>query len=284
MTAYTERDDTRREEKSNKLLKYKTKEEAAKQAEDMVHAYRRGKKVICDTDTRGFKTPEGRDMTEIVVDSSEGFIPLWDSDVTLRWRFQELALVQFENDAEIKSYVRGLMAEGILLWEDAAPIKFKEAQDAWDFEVVIMAENKCRDGGCTLASAFFPDAGRHQLRIYPRMFQQSLKEQKETMAHEIGHIFGLRHFFADVRETAWPVEIFGAHEAFSIMNYGHHSEMTKNDRDDLKTLYCLARARELTHINGTPIRLVRPFSAMRTPNVGLELIAAREVPVRPQGA
>lgn len=283
MSAYTERGDTKREEKSNPVLKYTDRKEADKLCEEYLHVY--GKPgCICDTDVRGFKTPENRSPTEIVVDASDGFIPLWDSDVTLRWRFQELALFQFSNDAEIKTYVRGLLGEGIQLWGDAVPIRFNEAHDAWDFELVVMAENKCRDGGCTLASAFFPDAGRHQLRVYPTMFQQTRKEQVETMAHEVGHIFGLRHFFADIRETAWPVEIFGAHNAFSIMNYGQKSRMTNNDREDLKTLYRLARSRQLTHIGDTPIRLVRPFSAQRAPNVGLDLIAARHVPVQPYPA
>ena len=71
-----------------------------------------------------------------------------------------------------------------------------------------------------LASAFFPDAGRHPLTIYPRMFTQSRKEQVDTLIHEIGHTFGLRHFFAQVSESAWPSVVFGTHQAFSIMNYG----------------------------------------------------------------
>ena len=65
------------------------------------------------------------------------------------------------------------------------------------------------------------------------MFTQARKEQVDTFIHEIGHIFGLRHFFANVSETAWPSEIFGRHENFSIMNYGALSELTDADKDDL---------------------------------------------------
>ena len=52
------------------------------------------------------------------------------------------------------------------------------------------------------------------------MFTQSPEEQVETLIHEIGHVFGLRHFFAQLSETAWASEVFGTHDPLSIMNYG----------------------------------------------------------------
>jgi predicted Zn-dependent protease len=74
----------------------------------------------------------------------------------------------------------------------------------------------CDANGCVLASAFFPDAGRHELVIYPKMFTQTHEEQVETMTHEIGHIFGLRHFFANITETAWPSQIFGVRRRMDV--------------------------------------------------------------------
>ena len=44
--------------------------------ESLVHVLGRG--IICDTDRRGHATPQGQKPTEIVVDASEGFIPLWE--------------------------------------------------------------------------------------------------------------------------------------------------------------------------------------------------------------
>lgn len=55
------------------------------------------------------------------------------------------------------------------------------------------------------------------------MFEQSKKEQMDMMTHEIGHVFGLRHFFAPENETLWPSVVFGKHKPFSIMNYGNAS-------------------------------------------------------------
>ncbi|MDF0601612.1 hypothetical protein P1J78_12780 [Psychromarinibacter sp. C21-152] len=244
-----------------KELELRKAEDAAEEAAKLLHVYARG--AICETETRGFPTPDNRSPTELVVDATEGFIPLWAPGTTLRWRFNALSMTAFVNPEAAKSYVRTLMADAILAWGNAAPVRFKEAHDAWDFEIVVRAQEYCSPNGCVLASAFFPDGGQHELMIYPTMFQQSREEQVETMAHEIGHIFGLRHFFAQVSETAWPAEIFGTHERFSIMNYGEDSRLTDTDREDLIRLYHHVWSGNLTEINGTPIQQVHPYSHTR---------------------
>lgn len=222
-----------------------------------VHIIRDG--VRCDTENRGHPTPRGRSPLEIVLDASEGFIPLWVKDTTLRWHYRDSSFEAFDDPAAAKAAFEQLFGEAVLAWEDAAPVKFAKRDDSWDFEVVMRSADDCDPNGCVLASAFFPDAGRHQLVLYPRMFEQPLEEQIETLIHEIGHIFGLRHFFALVSETEWPAEVFGEHNKFSIMNYGEDSKLTAYDKSDLKRLYQLAWTGQLTHINGTPIRFVKPF-------------------------
>jgi len=218
--------------------------------------------IVCDTERRGAAQPQGRTPLELVLDASEGFIPLWAKGVTLRWRFRERSFVHLSHAAETQAEIRGLLGEALLAWGSAAPVKFAEDRDVWDFEIVMRSADECTPSGCVLASAFFPDGGRHELTLYPKMFTQSREEQVETLIHEIGHVFGLRHFFADVAERAWPVEIFGVHSKFSIMNYGVLSELTGNDRNDLKKLYQLVWSGALTQINGTPVRLVKPFNAL----------------------
>jgi len=242
-------------------------EDAARAAESQVHVF--GDGVVCDTDSRGYPTPQNRDPADLVVDASEGFIPLWAKDVTLRWRFQERSLSSFVNPESATAGLRQLFAEALLAWGDAAPIRFTQRDDVWDFEIVVSGVEDCTPNGCVLASAFFPDAGRHELTIYPTMLTQSRKEQVDTLIHEIGHTFGLRHFFANVSESAWPSAVFGTHEPFSIMNYGSKSELTDVDKADLKALYELAWSGQLTHINGTPIRFVRPFSTLAPAPAGI---------------
>jgi hypothetical protein len=226
-------------------------------ADGEFHVIRKG--VICGTDARGYATPRGRSLAEIVLDASEGFIPLWAQDVTLRWRFQERSLSGLADPAAAKAAIEGLLAEALLAWGSAAPVRFAHRTDAWDFEIVMREGDRCNAAGCVLASAFFPDAGRHELVLYPRMFTQSRAEQVETLVHEIGHIFGLRHFFAQVSESAWPSVVFGTHKPFTIMNYGAQSALSDADRSDLARLYRSAWNGTLTAINGTRIKLVKPF-------------------------
>ena len=235
----------------------RTSDEAGTAAEMPYHVVRNH--VLCDTESRGFARPGNRSRFEIVVDASEGFIPLWAKDTTLRWRFQERSMSGFEDPEAAKAGIERLFGEALLAWGDAVPVRFAKREDAWDFEISVREVDRCNIQGCVLASAFFPDAGRHELVIYPKMFEQSADEQIDTMVHELGHVFGLRHFFADVSETAWPSEVFGEHKPFSIMNYGDKSMLTDDDKADLEQLYQLAWNGELTKINGTPIRLVKPF-------------------------
>lgn len=235
----------------------KVKKGQHQEGESDVHSLGRG--IVCDTETRGYATPQGKSPLEILINASEGFIALWAKNTTLRWRFRERSVSHFENPLAAKEEIRNLFGEALEAWGDAAPIRFTEDNDVWDFEIVMRQADECNPQGCVLASAFFPDAGRHELVLYPRLFQQVRKEQIDTFIHEIGHIFGLRHFFAKLSETRWKSEIFGTDGAFSIMNYGELSELSDNDKNDLRLLYKLVWTGKLSEINGTPIRMVKPY-------------------------
>lgn len=216
--------------------------------------------IICRTERR----PRKRNVFSIVVDATEGFIPLWEENLVLRWTFDEASLAGFQNPTAIKNKIRELLGKAIAAWGDAAPIRFTEDDDNSDFQMVAEQHDDCSPQGCTLAQAFFPDAGRHDLFVFPKMFGQNDHEQVDTLTHEIGHVFGLRHFFAPEAEAAWPSVVFGKHKPFSIMNYGANSELTDDDRDDLTLLYKGAWSGELKNINGTPIKLVRPYHYLHT--------------------
>jgi hypothetical protein len=226
-----------------------------------VHVYGKHMDIVCATE--GLGRPKNRELNinELVVGMGNT-IPLWAEGVKLYWRFQPRSFGAFADPDRAKARIRSLMGKALDLWGDAAPIAFEERNKGWDFEIVLSAGDNCSPRGCVLASAFFPDGGRHRLMIYPRMLQQVEQEQIETLVHEIGHMFGLRHFFAQVSEQQLASQIFGTHVEFSIMNYGANSYVTDADRNDLKELYRLARSGTLRAINGTEIKLMRPLSAI----------------------
>lgn len=229
----------------------------------LIHLFGKDKHIICDTEQRGYALPRNRSPLEHFVNVTEGYVPLWEPGQTLRWRFQERSLLYFADPDAIKGEVRRLLGLALEKWEEAAPIGFAEHDDAWDFEISVKSLKNCNPKGCVLASAFFPDPGRHEFVIYPSLFEQSPKEQLDTFIHETGHIFGLRHWFADVTERAWPFVKFGEHKRFTIMNYGTDSDLTMSDKRDLILLYQSAWSGELADINGTPIRLVQPYHLAR---------------------
>ncbi len=225
-------------------------------AKEYRHVY--NKKVICVTDSKGNAQPDNRDLAEIRVDASDGFIPLWKKGVSLNWRFNKSFGSFFRKPEAAKAGIRKLLGNAILAWKDACPIKFHEDKDAWDFEIAMHAVD-CDNSGCVLASAFFPGPGQNIFFIYPTLLEQSYQEQLETIQHEIGHIFGLRHFFANISEKKWKSELFGTNSPFSIMNYGDKSKLTPNDIKDLKRLYELVWSGQLTEINGTKIKKMASY-------------------------
>ncbi|MFA0813793.1 matrix metalloproteinase-11 [Microbulbifer epialgicus] len=238
-------------------LKLKSKKECDSCAEPVAHKY--GNNKICVTDKVGFPTLGNKSPLDLVLHSGEGYIPLWEKGTTLRWKFDEGSLKYFKNTDEIKQYIRVLLGEALLKWGDASPVRFNENPNVWDFKIRVEPVENCSVAGCTLARAFFPNPGRNELVLFPTMFEQSRKEQVDTIIHELGHIFGLRHFFADVKEKAWPSVIYGEHKPFSIMNYEEKSELTKEDKVDLKILYDLAWSGELVEIDGAQIKFVKPY-------------------------
>ena len=224
------------------------------------HVY--NKHVICVTDSKGYAQPDNRELAEIRVDASDGFIPLWEKGVSLNWRFNKSFGSFFKNPDAAKAKIRKLLGDAIVAWKDACPIKFHEDKDAWDFEIAMHKED-CDNSGCVLAASFFPGPGQNTFYIYPTMLAQTYEEQKETFEHELGHVFGLRHFFANISEKQWKSELFGTNNPFSIMNYGAKSKLTPNDIKDLKRLYDLVWSNKLTEINGTKIKKFTAYHISR---------------------
>lgn len=195
---------------------------------------------------------------ELMLDVHRNKIPLWAPGTVLNWRFDERSLDRHEEPQAVRRKVRRLFRDAVAAWEGAAPVAFAETRKDWDFEIAVLRRRDCDDEGCTLASAFFPEPVRQRMLIYPSMFDYDREEQLATIAHELGHIFGLRHYFADTDEDELksPSLVFGKHSPFTIMNYGRASRLTDADRNDLKRLYEAAWSQDPQAVLGRPVRLV----------------------------
>lgn len=82
--------------------------------------------MVCETDARGFATPENRRPLGLVVNPSKGFIRLWAQGVALRWRLPKASIRLFANPQGARTGLRELMPKALLLWEIAVPVHFSE--------------------------------------------------------------------------------------------------------------------------------------------------------------
>ncbi|KAF9333065.1 hypothetical protein BG006_004053 [Podila minutissima] len=220
-----------------------------------------GKRRLCVTGERASEDDAPKVDPVALRVGTNGFIPLWAPGTVLHYRFNERSL---RRSGRSKEQILMLFNKALSQWGDAVPVMFTENRITWDFEFVVRQHDDCDSNGCVLASAFFPGGGQQQLVVYPKMLDDpDVDEQVETMAHELGHVFGLRHWFAPCEDMGrnWRAELFGTNNPFTIMNYDDECVMTDIDRKDLKLLYEMAWSGALTKINSTPIVLFKPFSA-----------------------
>ncbi|MCU6680393.1 hypothetical protein [Leclercia tamurae] len=157
-------------------LVFLTGVELQKATESHVHTFGNGFK--CRTETRGYITPGNKSPLELVINKPSGFIALWEKGSILHWRFQEASLVALRDPEKIKDKTRILIGRALLAWGDAVPIMFSEQKDNWDFEIAVRNADDCDINGCTLASAFFPDAGQHEL-VITQKYLNCLKKSKQ---------------------------------------------------------------------------------------------------------
>ncbi|MGB3468439.1 MAG: hypothetical protein WBA74_24350 [Cyclobacteriaceae bacterium] len=104
---------------------------------------------------------------QIVVGAGR-YVPLWAWGHELKWRFHRM-FDRHKNPEWLKNIVRSLLSDAMGRWGEAAPIALKESKDSYDFEITIH-KDKCRENGCTMASAFFPATRQQELKLYPMFF------------------------------------------------------------------------------------------------------------------
>lgn len=232
--------------------------------EEYAHCYGSDSELTCRTDKTGTVFPRDiSSLTEFVLDTSRGTVPLWAKGSILNYRFNQQSLGCYGSPEQGRAIISTFFSSAIRRWGDFVPVRFREDNDNYDFEISCSSFQPIINGGPLAASSFLPNELRAKFVIYPalrKMFEENAETALQVLCHELGHIFGLRHFFALVEERGFSAEIFGTHSKFTIMNYGPDSRLTDTDRSDLKMLYQEAWAGRLTTINRTSISLISPRS------------------------
>lgn len=143
------------------------------------------------------------------------------------------------------------MLHAVCQWEGEG-VRFKEVDHEDEFNFVVKYSQGEIFDDC-LGRSFFPGATKRKLYIYAlALTSENRNYLAGLLAHELGHIMGLRHEFAAEREKKVRSYLFGEKNKFSVMNYFEHPSqwgVQSQDRHELASLYALTE----NEYNGVPI-------------------------------
>lgn len=146
------------------------------------------------------------------------------------------------------------MREAVSMWQGrGAKLTQVHRDDKATF--AVMYEPRGKNGA--YARSFFPnDEAPHKLMVYDKS-RKELEFLANILAHEIGHILGLRHERAHVREPDDHSELIGSENPQSVMNYHPHVSHLGVKKSDLEGLDCLYALEQPTY-KGLPIVDIDP--------------------------
>ncbi|KAK6352179.1 hypothetical protein TWF730_009010 [Orbilia blumenaviensis] len=191
----------------------------------------------------------------------ENRIFLYEKDVTLKYYVDTKSLERMaravgwdfvlfgSKKASIGEYVARCMYDGFQSWESQVSVMMVFDRREAHFTVAAAppldtteddSEDNTTEG--LLASAFFPNFSAHErvVTIYPLSFQKEHRDHLTgILAHESGHILGIRHEFAQEKEKYWACMLYGNRDQSSVMCYKHPRDLkvSRDDKQNLRKLY-----------------------------------------------
>ncbi|TFB02888.1 hypothetical protein CCMA1212_005010 [Trichoderma ghanense] len=125
--------------------------------------------------------------------------------------------------------VEDAMKQAISMWQGIG-VSFKQVpRDSRATFAVRFEGGKCKG----YAISFLPDTEPAELLVYEKS-ESKAEYLSNILAHEVGHILGLRHGFAHKRERGNPSVFFGSEDDQSVMLYYDHLRKHKVSELDLQ--------------------------------------------------
>lgn len=187
------------------------------------------------------------------------YIPRWRKGSELTYTVD---VESFPTLAEAMQ-VKEAMQEAISMWKGiGASFKYLEVDINGSATFVVTYR---RDGPRDLyARSFFPDDSTGELPVY-NLALSNAAHLANILAHEVGHILGLRHEFADEYHPEgriFPCVLLGKKNPRSIMNYYKDPGQLKVSEQDLRGLKELYECNDGSY-KGLPIHDYDPISRQR---------------------
>ncbi|KAH8128036.1 hypothetical protein LI328DRAFT_164427 [Trichoderma asperelloides] len=165
-----------------------------------------------------------------------------EDDQIPRWRYgSEICYIicteSFETSGAA-ALVAAAMKDAISMWGQIHGVKFKEVGRDNPATFRIKFKKSHNDAGI-YATSFLPTTLASSLFVYQKALENA-GYLANILAHELGHILGLRHEFALKKEQYCPSVRFGSKNPQSIMNY--HDKLSKlqvgeQDREEVAAFY-----------------------------------------------
>ncbi|UKZ90233.1 uncharacterized protein TrAFT101_005260 [Trichoderma asperellum] len=166
-----------------------------------------------------------------------------------RWRIGSVILYNICTETFATSVaadsVSAAMTEAISMWGEIKGVVFKEVgrDDPATFRIKYKKSHSSHPN--VYAKSFLPRECPSSLVVYQKALENT-SYLANILAHELGHIWGLRHEFAPEKEKYLPSVRIGSENRQSIMNYFDDLsklQVGEQDRKELAAFYAHGQAK-----------------------------------------